>query len=132
MKRSLQIEGSSKVIDNPTWEEVLETLKKIDGENVTEASLEISSGSLMIGGGNIINGRRVYVVEYFPNHDSLDTLMLRNVSVEPNNEYEAISIQQVSVDQPKEFLVEFKDVIPAFLYFFEHGSLANELTWEHP
>lgn len=128
----LNIEGESKVIHNPTWEEVYDVLKSLDGDEVTQAELESEGlGLLMVCGGDYIEERdeRVYCVEFYPK-DYGETSELVNPLVDKKDEYLFITVQKVGVDHPAEYCVDFKSMIQAFRHFYNTGKLDDNLIWE--
>ncbi|MFD1408462.1 Imm1 family immunity protein [Kroppenstedtia eburnea] len=128
----LNIEGKSKVIHNPSWEEVYNVLKSMDGDEVTQADLESEDlGFLMVCGGDYIEERdeRAYCVEYYPKNGN-ETFELVNPLVDTEDEYLFITVEKVGVDHPAETCVDFKSVVQAFQHFYKTGKLDDNLIWE--
>ncbi|MCH5584192.1 Imm1 family immunity protein [Shimazuella sp. AN120528] len=130
-KWTLNVEGKSETINNPSWEQIYQVLKRIDGEECTQADLTlIGTGSLMVCGGDLEEDKRIYAVEYYPEDDQLGTSQLVNPHVTPNDEYLYITVEQIGIDFPAEYCIEFSDVVEAFKHFFEKGKLSSDLIWE--
>jgi hypothetical protein len=130
-KWTLHVEGKSRTIDDPSWEQIYQVLTRIDGDTFTQADLRLTgTGFLMICGGNLEQGKRIYAVEYYPEDDQLGTSQLVNPHVIPNDEYLYLTVQQVGIDFPAEYCVVFSDVVAAFQHFFETGELSQDLTWD--
>ncbi|WP_156877503.1 hypothetical protein [Shimazuella kribbensis] len=127
----LNIEGKSQTIDNPSWERIYQVLSCIDGETFTQADLRLTgTGSLMVCGGDLEEDTRIYAVEFYPEDGQLGTSQLVNPHVTPNDEYLYITSEQIGIDFPAEYCVEFSDVVAAFKHFFETRKLNRDLIWE--
>ncbi|MBH8599698.1 MULTISPECIES: hypothetical protein [unclassified Thermoactinomyces] len=121
--------GEKKVITNPSWDQIKSTLDQIDGYQLDNVSLLSEEfGDLMVAGGDEINGIRLYYVSYFYDGYNAD-LVNPSVSKE-NEEHINITVQKVGTDIPKQYLVEYVDMIKAFKHFFETGELTEDQEWE--
>jgi len=137
MRWTLRIEEIQKSIENPTWEEVYRNLKSLDGKNITALFLESEEGYLMAGGGEIINGKARYIVEYFNQGGDViegDSAILINERNEDlldgDEDFIHMNINQVGTDVFIGHLVEFPQVVAAFRHFYETGKLSEDLSWE--
>ncbi|MDN4593536.1 Imm1 family immunity protein [Polycladomyces subterraneus] len=133
MERKLIIESSDNVIYNPTWDQVFEFLRKLDGETVTYVALQISGvGKMIAGGGDIQEEKgniRYYLVEFFEEPFDGTSVAVKNPMGDPE-EYIFLSVQGADIDPPEDFCVLFSDVVAAFEFFYHHGKLNPDLTWQ--
>lgn len=126
----LSIQDKTKVLSNPTWEEVYKALKSLDGKKVSQASLKIENvGFMTVAGGEFVEEKdqRVYIVEFFDGKGDFNTV------VNPNGdpyEYIFLATGQVATDIADIHLVGIQEVVHAFEYFYRTGGLSNELDWE--
>lgn len=122
--------GEKEVIDNPSWDQIKSVLDQVGGydyfDNVSLLSEE--AGNLMVGGGDEINGIRLYHVFYF--YDGYNVNLVNPSVPKENEEYINITVQKVGTDIPRLYLVEYHDMIKAFKHFFETGELTEDQEWE--
>ncbi|SFJ16163.1 Imm1 family immunity protein [Thermoflavimicrobium dichotomicum] len=118
------------VISNPSWDQIKSVLDQVDGyDHLDNVFLECEeAGDLLVAGGNEENGIRLYHVSYFYD-GSLVNLVNPSVPRE-NEEYITITVERVGTDIPKQYLVEYSDMIKAFKHFFETGELTEDQKWE--
>jgi hypothetical protein len=126
-------------IKNPDWKQIKSYLDQVDGDrrrdhNFLDALCLINPdiGEMNVFGGNEIDGRRLYVIIYFPaEFDYEKQYMLLNPEVQTRGEeYELITNEGVGIDFNKEWLVEYDPMIQAFKHFFETGKLNDTLEWD--
>ncbi|MBA4494012.1 hypothetical protein ACFO25_11335 [Paenactinomyces guangxiensis] len=121
--------GEIEVITSPSWDHIKLVLDQVDGfalDNVSLLSEE--AGDLMVAGGDEYNGVKLYYVSYYLDGYSED---LVNPSVSKEDEkHITITVQEVGTDIPRRYLVEYRDMIKAFKYFFETGELTKDQEWE--
>lgn len=130
MEWELCVEVIDHVETLPTWDRVYEVIEQMDGEKITNFTLDPLNGegaSLLCGGGDLIDGERRYKVEYFNEEDGSGYCLIN--PEEPEDKAYELTIQVPDVQLAK-YCVKQEDVIKAFEYFYKTGERNPQLHWE--
>lgn len=128
----LSIEGGSKTINNPSWEEVQEAIKSLDGRTVTQTDISLDEGKfvLTIAGGKLINQRKLYAVEFYLEQDNEDLFgIFVNHEGDPDT-YHTVAVEGIATDFAENNLLEYKDAESIFKYVFENKEIPPDWEWE--
>lgn len=129
---SLSIEGGSKTINDPSWEEVQEAIKSLDGRTVTQADISLNEGKLVltIAGGKLINERKLYAVQFYLDKDNEELFgIFVNHEGDPDT-YHTFAVEGIATDFAENNLLEYKDAESIFKYVFENKEIPPDREWE--
>lgn len=122
---SLNIEGGSKTIEDPSWEQVQEAIKSLDGRIITQADISLDEGKLVltIAGGEPISQRKLYAVQFYIEEGNEELFgIFINHEGDPDIYY-TFAVEGIGTDFSESNLIEYKDAESIFKYVFENKQI---------
>lgn len=120
---TLSVEGSDPIV-GPTWVQIADAIRKLDGVERTLVCLGEPSGpSLMVGGGN----EGLYLVNYLVDLDSQENFVLSDPSAYGEGA-EICAGDQVSV-YPIQWCVSLEMALAACGHYLKTGQMMPQGTW---
>jgi len=112
---------NEEVVMNPTWEDTVRLLRKLDGEQFTLIFFEASgTDSALVGGGS----------EYFIVSITIDDNIYTLMNDKQGNREIFLVVGGQLGNYCDNICIEFEPMLEAIKYYYETGKLLETYTWK--